>query len=768
MGGRPRRAGVPPPSPSPPPLQSINGIVNKVNAANLRHVLPELFSENLVRGRGLLARTLLKSQLASPSYAPVLAALVAVVNTKLPEVGELVLARSVATLKRAYARSDRAAAAAAASFVAHLANQQVADPLLVLQLLALLLETPTGDSIDIAVAVARDAGALLADVAPRAEAVAFDRFRAVLAEGAVDRRAQFRIEALFRERRTGYDGRPPVPPSLDLVDAADQITHPLGLDDELETDPAADAFSVDPDFGAKEAEWAAVKREILGDGESESGSGSGSESGSESEGGDGGAARAPPPPPAHAAAGPVTDATETDLVNLRRTIYLTIMSALDFEEAGHKLAKIALAPGQEVEVVTMVLECASQEKTYLRFYGLLAARFCALRRVWADLFEACFQKQVGSRGRRRARSVAPSPSPKPSPCTPSPLPSVRPHPPAGDQQAAQRGEAVRPPLCGRRDFLVGPLVRPPHRGRHDLLRPHLCQGPVSRLGRGDGAGRAAGAVAGAGPRARARRPLSGRRRAQPALRHQLFHVVRPGRAHRGRARAPGRAAGAAGGAESGRGGAARGQGVAVVVIVVRFRFLFFIVVVLLVVGLGFVLFFVLGVGPVAVAAARARRRARALPLPLPAAPPVTVAVARPQAVPVAVAAARRPLAARPLVARTRQAAHGRVAAARAHSGSGGGVRGRKRKRGGGRVAGRGERAAGVCAAPTAFRPPQPPSGVSNHRCDAATEAPAPHQQPQEKKHGSNPLLFSFPFLSRDPLTPSAASTPACAGAALAA
>ena len=42
----------------------------------------------------------------------------------------------------------------------------------------------------------------------------------------------------------------------------------------------------------------------------------------------------------------IQDATGTDVVNLRRTIYLTIMSSLDFEEAGHKLMKIQLAPGQ--------------------------------------------------------------------------------------------------------------------------------------------------------------------------------------------------------------------------------------------------------------------------------------------------------------------------------------------------------------------------------------------------------------------------------------
>ena len=60
----------------------------------------------------------------------------------------------------------------------------------------------------------------------------------------------------------------------------------------------------------------------------------------------------------------IQDNTETNLINLRRTIYLTIMSALDFEEAGHKLMKIQLAPGQESEICTMIIECCSQEKTY--------------------------------------------------------------------------------------------------------------------------------------------------------------------------------------------------------------------------------------------------------------------------------------------------------------------------------------------------------------------------------------------------------------------
>lgn len=45
----------------------------------------------------------------------------------------------------------------------------------------------------------------------------------------------------------------------------------------------------------------------------------------------------------------IIDSTETNLISLRRTIYLTIQSSLDFEECSHKLLKMQLKPGQEVQ-----------------------------------------------------------------------------------------------------------------------------------------------------------------------------------------------------------------------------------------------------------------------------------------------------------------------------------------------------------------------------------------------------------------------------------
>lgn len=87
--------------------KSINGLVNKVNATNVKNIVPELFAENLVRGRGLFCQSCIKSQMASPGFTDVFAALVAIVNTKFPEIGRLLLVRVVLQLKRAYKRNDK-------------------------------------------------------------------------------------------------------------------------------------------------------------------------------------------------------------------------------------------------------------------------------------------------------------------------------------------------------------------------------------------------------------------------------------------------------------------------------------------------------------------------------------------------------------------------------------------------------------------------------------------------------------------------------------
>ncbi|PON89227.1 Armadillo-type fold containing protein [Trema orientale] len=367
--------------------KSINGLVNKVNATNIKNIIPELFSENLIRGRGLFCRSCMKSQMASPGFTDVFAALVAVVNTKFREVGDLLLRRIVLQLKRAYKRNDKPQLLAAVKFIAHLVNQQVAHEIIALELLTVLLENPTDDSVEVAVGFVKDCGSILQDLSPKGLHGIFERFRGILHEGEIDKRVQFLIEGLFAIRKAKFNGYPAVRPELDLVEQEDQWTHEISLDEEIDPEITLDIFKPDPNYLENEKRYEELKKNILGEeSEDEEGSDAGSDGEDEDDDEDDSDGE-------EEEMMEIKDETETNLVNLRRTIYLTIMSSVDFEEAGHKLLKIKLEPGQEMELCIMLLECCSQERTYLRYYGLLGQRFCMINKVHQENFEKCFVQQ---------------------------------------------------------------------------------------------------------------------------------------------------------------------------------------------------------------------------------------------------------------------------------------------------------------------------------------------------------------------------------------
>ena len=86
----------------------------------------------------------------------------------------------------------------------------------------------------------------------------------------------------------------------------------------------------------------------------------------------------------------VHDQTGTNMINLRRTIYLTIMSALDFEEAVHKLLRIDLAGGQEVSpsfqgaALIADLHDAMTDRDVQHDYRMLFARAIVLQVLRID------------------------------------------------------------------------------------------------------------------------------------------------------------------------------------------------------------------------------------------------------------------------------------------------------------------------------------------------------------------------------------------------
>ncbi|MCJ1466513.1 suppressor of glycerol defect [Pseudocyphellaria aurata] len=87
----------------------------------------------------------------------------------------------------------------------------------------------------------------------------------------------------------------------------------------------------------------------------------------------------------------ITDDTSTDLFHLarvqrmntdvRRSIFIAIMSATDYNDAHLRLQKLRLKKVQEVEIPKVLVHCAGAEKMYNPFYSFVARRVCSDRKL---------------------------------------------------------------------------------------------------------------------------------------------------------------------------------------------------------------------------------------------------------------------------------------------------------------------------------------------------------------------------------------------------
>ena len=134
-----------------------------------------------------------------------------------------------------------------------------------LELLLLLLESPTEDSVELACDFMVECGQVLQDISPTGVTSIFERFKGILHEGEIDKRVQYSIENLFAVRKTKFKEHPGVIPELDLVEEDDQITHNIDLTDVVDGEEKLNVFKYDQFFDKSESEWEEIKYEILGE-----------------------------------------------------------------------------------------------------------------------------------------------------------------------------------------------------------------------------------------------------------------------------------------------------------------------------------------------------------------------------------------------------------------------------------------------------------------------------------------------------------------------
>ncbi|NXG41584.1 CWC22 factor, partial [Psilopogon haemacephalus] len=306
--------------------KSINGLVNKVNVSNIENIIHELLQENIVRGSTLITVILVYQESLTTCFAVLscdynsffsfLFFFLFKLHSPNCEQLSVSLVSEPYLIMRCtdlYRCSDLCFFSIYNVFKAH--------EVLCLEMLTLLLERPTDDSIEVAIGFIKESGLKLTEVSPRGINAIFDRLRHILHESKIDMRVQYMIEVMFAVRKDGFKDHPIIPEGLDLVEEEDQFTHMLPLEDDYNPEDILNVFKMDPNFMENEEKYKMLKKEILDEGDSESepdqeaGSSDEDDDDDEEEDEDGKCQKVT-----------VHDKTEINLVSFRRTIYLAIQS----------------------------------------------------------------------------------------------------------------------------------------------------------------------------------------------------------------------------------------------------------------------------------------------------------------------------------------------------------------------------------------------------------------------------------------------------------
>lgn len=408
-------------------VSTLTGIVNRVTADTVEDSATDLFRENIVRGRGLLAQRLMRTQRVDPELSPVLASLAARVNKELPDVINLLCRRLIIQWTRAKLRRDWQALACVSRFLCWLYIFQVIDVGVIYQMILahLTSEKQSDEDIDQAARVFQETFKCMSQRS-RAEfhTQVLTPFRNLLAMDDDDLRLSQRSQAVLesclkkvQQWEKVKTEEAVIPPRLVLFPLSEQTTHELDLEEKYDAEDHLDRFSFDKDFAQHEEEYETVRRAILGDDwetellqrvvEAEDDADDDGADEDSDEGGDGGQRGGDAPQSQVAkntsaavaveraaldASKKVTDKAE---IELREAIYMVIRSSVRADEAAHRILKLPdrLRNGAEQTICYMLIEDCCQQKSYKNIYSMTAERLCKTNAFYQTLFVECFKQR---------------------------------------------------------------------------------------------------------------------------------------------------------------------------------------------------------------------------------------------------------------------------------------------------------------------------------------------------------------------------------------
>lgn len=334
---------------------SIELLIDKATKDNIPIIAVELLRLNLYKGKFFFVKKIMKSGKRHNKPAWILASIVSVINSKIPDIGLILINKMIVEFKNDYVSNKPIMI----GLLCELVNYKVLNSLIVLEILELLMTNITNDSIALTITILKFNGAIMpANVLYPI----IDKLRNLVSDGELNDYNIREINKLIEIRKRGFK-------SFTRLLVKEEHCHEFDLEDEF--DPYSDETVKDtpeyPDFASEVAKQMGLTtdqdedenaEEIHDDEDIE----------------------------------PVVDMTQSELISLQKTVYLTIMSSLSSEEAVHKLLKLNYKP----EILSsIIIKSCTQEKTYSKYYGticeLLILKSPTYRKEFTGLFESNYE-----------------------------------------------------------------------------------------------------------------------------------------------------------------------------------------------------------------------------------------------------------------------------------------------------------------------------------------------------------------------------------------
>ncbi|ESL09882.1 hypothetical protein TRSC58_02393 [Trypanosoma rangeli SC58] len=388
--------------------RSITGIINRVSGDYVELSATELFRENIIRGRGLLCRSLMRAQLADPDLSNVFSSLVSRVNKEFSIIGLLLVKRLVVQWWRLRRRLDWAALRCVSRFLAwlYIFNVVSVDVIYQIILAHLTAEKRCDDDVDQAAALFRETfrAMLQRDVA-EFHAHVLTPIRDLLAMDddalRLSARAQTLLEACLREvqewervkHTTSF-----IPPHLLLVEPSEQKCHDVDLDEvaTMNAEEQLDRFAFDVEYDAHEDAYEAARCAVLGDdwetklleqvaaAEEEEEDEAAAEEEREDARGQGRVGQEQ-----NASVDTTKQLVDERERQLRKDVYMAMRSSVRADEVVHKILKSMPAQAERT-VCFMVIEGCCEESIYKRIYSMVAERLCKSNAKFQGFFAEAF------------------------------------------------------------------------------------------------------------------------------------------------------------------------------------------------------------------------------------------------------------------------------------------------------------------------------------------------------------------------------------------